>query len=315
MVLEGKRSYTANVLSGVPQGSVLGPCLFLYYINDIPEHVQSKVRLFADDTIMYLTVKSSNDALCLQKDLSTLAEWELKWQMAFHPEKCQVISISRRRKVLHHNYILHGHSLSHVDSAKYLGVTITKDLSWNKHINNAAIKANNTLSFLKRNVQINNASLKTTAYQTLVRPQIEYASTVWDPYTNSNIDRLEMVQRRAARYVLNRYHNTSSVTEMIHELQWPSLESRRKMQRLSMMYKIRHGLVILDNSECRLIPSAKRLRTGHDQSYDIPYSRANYHQYSYVPRTIRDWNALPAQVVLAPSLNQFKGRLLVSQAN
>ena len=72
-----------------------------------------------------------------------------------------------------------------------------------------ALKANNTLSFLKRNLQINNASLKTTAYQTLVRPHIKYASTVWDPYTNSNIDRLEMVQRKAARYVLNRYHNTS----------------------------------------------------------------------------------------------------------
>ena len=172
VVLEGKIFYTANVLSGVPQGSVLRPCLFLYYINDIPEHVQSKVRFFADDTIMYLTVKSSNDALCLQKDLNTLAEWEVKLQMAFHPEKCQVISISRRRKVLHHNYILHGHSLSHVDSAKYLGVTINKDLSWNKHIHYVALKANNTLSFLKRNLQINNASLKTTAYQTLVQPQI-----------------------------------------------------------------------------------------------------------------------------------------------
>ena len=87
---------------------------------------------------------------------------------------------------------------------------------------------------------------------------------------------------------------TPRVSQMIHELQWPSLESRRKMQRLSMMHKIRHGLVILDNSECRLIPSAKRLRTGHDQSYDIDYSGANYHQYSYVPRTIRDWIVLRA---------------------
>ena len=77
-----------------------------------------------------------------------------------------------------------------------------------------------------------------------------------------------------------------------------------------MMYKIRHGLIILDNSECRLIPSAKRLRTDHDQSYAIPYSRANYHQYSYVPTTIRDWNALPAQVVIAPLLEPVQGALV-----
>ena len=121
------------------------------------------------------------------------------WQMAFHPEKCQVISITRRRRVLKHTYLLHNHPLAHVDSAKYLGVTITSDLNWNKHVNNIANKTNHTLSFLKRNLQINDTKLKTTAYQTLVRPQLEYASSVWDPYTKKNIDRFEMVQRRSAR--------------------------------------------------------------------------------------------------------------------
>ena len=87
VVLEGERSYTARVRSGVPQGSVLGPCLFLYYINDIPENVQSKVRLFADDTIIYLAFKDNRRTSSLQKDLDTLARWESKWQMAFHPEK------------------------------------------------------------------------------------------------------------------------------------------------------------------------------------------------------------------------------------
>ena len=306
VVLDGERSYTASVRSGVPQGSVLGPCLFLYYINDIPENVQSKVRLFADDTIMYLAFKDKKKTSSLQKDLDKLAEWESKWQMAFHPEKCQVISISRRRSVYRNKYYLHGHILSHVDSAKYLGVTITSDLNWNKHIDNITRKANNTLSFLKRNLQINNTTLKATAYQTLVRPQVEYASSVWDPYTKKNVDRIEMIQHRAARYVLNRYNNTSSVTNMLTNLKWQTLEQRRKAQRLTNIYKIRNGQVILDNHETRLIPVHSQHRTSHGQRYDVPFSRANYHRFSYVPRTIREWNALPSNVVSAPNLNEFK---------
>ena len=196
--------------------------------------------------------------------------------------------------------------LSHVDSAKYLGVTITSDLSWNKHINNITFKANNTLSFLKRNLQINNTTLKTTAYQTLVRPQLEYASSVWDPFTKKNVDRIEMIQRRAARYALNRFNNTSSVTNMLNDLKWQTLEQRRKAQRLTNLYKIRNGQVVLDSYETRFIPANTRHRTCHDQIYDIPFSRANYHRYSYVPRTIREWNALPSHVATAPNLNQFK---------
>ena len=158
----------------------------------------------------------------------------------------EVISITRRRRVLKHTYLLHNHPLAHVDSAKYLGVTITSDLNWNKHVNNIANKANQTLSFLKRNLQINDTRLKTTAYQTLVRPQLEYASSVWDPYTKKNIDRLEMVQRRSARYVLNRYNNTSSVSDMISDLKWESLEQRRKEQRITTMFKGYNGDVVLD---------------------------------------------------------------------
>ena len=89
VVLEGERSYTASVRSGVPQGSVLGPCLFLYYINDIPENVQSKVRLFADDTIVYLAFKDNHKTTSLQSDLDQLARWESKWKMAFHPKNAK----------------------------------------------------------------------------------------------------------------------------------------------------------------------------------------------------------------------------------
>ena len=119
VVVEGEKSGSINVESGVPQGSVIGPSLFLFYINDMPEGIRSRVRLFADDTIVYLTITSDTDADYLQEDLDKLAEWEGKWKMAFHPDKCNVLTITRKRKPIVREYQLHGHTLEAVKSAKY----------------------------------------------------------------------------------------------------------------------------------------------------------------------------------------------------
>ena len=108
--------------------SVLEPSLFLFYINDMPEGIQSTVRLFADDTIAYVTISSDADAANLQQDLDKLAEWESKWLMKFHPEKCNVLTISKKRGPSKYNYTLHGHILEHDTSANYLGCTISSDL-------------------------------------------------------------------------------------------------------------------------------------------------------------------------------------------
>ena len=112
--------------------------------------------LFADDTIAYLAIKSTADAAMLQRDLDKLGEWETKWQMEFHPDKCEVLRISKKRKcnTLQPNYVLRGHKLKVVSQAKYLGVTVTSDLRWNTHITNITNKANSTLAVLKRNVRV-----------------------------------------------------------------------------------------------------------------------------------------------------------------
>jgi hypothetical protein len=111
--------------------------LFLYYINDIPTGLDSTIRLFADDTIAYLVIKSNSDAvITLQRDLDKLAQWEQIWKMAFHPDKCNVLTISRNKTPVKFKYCLHGHVLESVDKAKYLGVTISEDLKWESHINN-----------------------------------------------------------------------------------------------------------------------------------------------------------------------------------
>lgn len=111
VVVDNEKSYCGTVDSGVPQGSVLGPLLFLLYINDMPNGITSTTRLFADDTIMYRPIKNEQDAILLQKDLDKLAEWETKWQMEFHPQKCQVLRITRKAKQITTNYYLHGHQL------------------------------------------------------------------------------------------------------------------------------------------------------------------------------------------------------------
>ncbi len=160
VVLDGERSYEADVASGIPQGSILRPCLFLFYINDIPEGLHSTVRLFADDTIAYLAVSSNADAESLQEDLRRLEEWERKWQMEFHHGKCQVLTVTRKRKVIKYDYVLHGQVLEHVSAAKYLGVTVSSDLRWNRHVAAVTSKANSTLGFLKRNLQVKSEDLR-----------------------------------------------------------------------------------------------------------------------------------------------------------
>ena len=127
--------------SGVPQGSFLGPILFLAYINDLPEQVRSRVLLFADDTAMYLALDKQADSEIQQKDLEILDFWEKLWDMSWNPTKCQVIHVTRPKTPLQTKYHFHGCVLENVPSAKYLGVTISEDLKWSEHINNITKKA------------------------------------------------------------------------------------------------------------------------------------------------------------------------------
>ena len=166
------------VSSGVPQGSVVGQILFLVYSNDLTEQAKSRVRLFADDTAMYLPLSSHIKGQILQNDLLSLEKWEKMCDMNFNPSKCQVLHVTRLKPPTETKYFLHDTMLDGVSSAKYLGITISDDLSWSIHIDNITKSANQTLGFLKRNMRVHNKDLKSVAYTTLVRSQLEYASTV-----------------------------------------------------------------------------------------------------------------------------------------
>ena len=258
---------------------------------------------------MYLGIESRDQASKLQEDLDRIAEWSKKWMMVLNTDKCKVISISRKRNKIRHQYTLGNTPLELVSSAKYLGVTITSDLKWNQHVSNVVNKANSTLGFLRRNLQINNPALKAIAYKALVRPLVEYASTVWDPHSQNLVHQIEMVQRRAARFCLRRYHNTSSVEGMLRELQWTSLQQRREDSRLVMMYKIHNSLAHIAAQDYIVPVLQQSTRSLHCESYLVPRSRTESHRQSFFPRTVRDWNSLPSFTVTASSVDAFRLRL------
>ena len=319
VVVEGKSSDSAPVTSGVPQGTVLGPILFLIYIDDLPKRAQyCTIRLFADDCIIQKAIKTEDDCHRLQQDITNIGKWERDWLMEFHPDKCQVLTIPANSHPILESYHLHDICLQRPpnNTIKYLGVTIQSDLKWNHHIRSITAKASRTLGVIRRNVRVPDPQIRERAYKSLVRPQVEYASILWDPPHNQGpsstrqstlAHQVEMVQRRSARYVCNRYHNTSSVTNMLDELAWPTLEARRSNARLCMMYRIIHGLVAIPFDHL-FIPSQSRSR-GHDQRFIVTRTRLNIYRDSFLPRTIRDWNSLSQSLVSSKSLDQFKCEL------
>ena len=170
------------VLSGVTQGTVLGPLLFSLYINDITEDADSELRLFAVDCVCYREIKDTEDTVKLQEDIDRIGCWARSWGMRFQPVKCNIMQITRKRiKKINASYSLEGMVLENVEKIKYLGVTITNDLKWNTHVSNTCTKANRTLGFLRRNEAVCPLDAKESAYKGLVRPILEYGSSVWDP--------------------------------------------------------------------------------------------------------------------------------------
>ena len=196
-------------------------------------------------------------------------------------------------------------------STKYLRVTINNQLKWDEHVENVCGTASKLLGFLRRTLHKCPEHIKEKAYKSLVRPRLEYSASVWDPYKQKHIDKVEMVQRQAARFVKNAPHRMKadqpSVTTMIKDLGWDTLQSRRKTGRLTMLYKITNGLVEMP-PQYHPKPQIQQ-RRGHPHMYQHHQPSVDAYKYAFLPRTIIDWNALPSQVFAATSLQNFKQRL------
>jgi hypothetical protein len=305
--VNGMHSSWEDITSGVPQGSVLGPVLFLLYINDISQQLQSQIRLFADDSIVYKEINTPADHEILQNDLDTLSSWADDWLMRFNVPKCAVMSITLKRNVSIHQYSINGEALQRVKQHDYLGVTISDDLKWSSHIQKSVLKASRSLGMLRRTLSPCNSEVKARAYLSLVRPKLEYGSEAWNPHTQTDINRLEQVQRQAARFVHADYRRTTHVTPLLQSLKWDSLQTRRLQSQATMFYKIQYNFVNIQlPSYIQLASSSHRTRSHHNLKYQQPSSTVDAYGYSFYPRTIRIWNKLPATAVNAPSIPVFR---------
>lgn len=309
VVIDGCPSTLLPVTSGVPQGTVLGPILFLIFINDIAENIKSDIRLFADDCLLYRTITTSEDHHILQQDLDRLLHWADAWQMQFNADKCFVMPTTLARSPSTYDYTIKNKALATTQSHPYLGVELHHKLNWGPHIAKITGKANRILGFLRRNLKNCTRQVKEKTYQAMVRPHIEYASTVWDPYTKDHINQINMVQRRAARFVLHRYGRLDSPTQMLNQLGWPSPVRRRTEFRLIFLYKIIYHLVAVP-SYYLPPPAQTRTRSSHTLKFQRYQPNIQAFQYSLLPRTIPTWNNLPASVVSAPTLDLFKQGLI-----
>ena len=267
--------------------------------------MQSTMRLFADDSVIYRKICCQEDHLKLQQDMAVLADWSTKWLMHFNIKKCATLTITKKRKPSIFQYKILGEELAAVDQHEYLGVTVTHDLRWNSHHQKIINKASRTLGLLRRTLSHCTQTVKSTAYKTLVRPQVEYASEAWNPCTLDGQNRIEQIQRSAARFVFNDYRKTTSVTPLINNLGWESLHARRLLAQSTMFYKIHHGLVNI-TMPAIIVPATYFARRDHTFKYLIPDASNNSYKFSFYPRTVRVWNQLPSTAVHAPSVSVFQ---------
>ena len=184
VVVRGSFSTWTKVTSGVPQGTILGPIVFLIYINDFLNGISSPTKLFADDTKVYRgLIDLEKDKQILQSDLDRMTEWTNTWQLHFNSDKCEVMRITHQKDISLPDYNLSGKKLKVVNEFKDLGVIMTSNLSWSNQVASSVKKSNRILGLIKRTVgSFTPTSTFTTLYKSLVRPLLEYAAPVWSPH-------------------------------------------------------------------------------------------------------------------------------------
>lgn len=299
VVVNGASSSPVEVLSGVPQGSVLGPLLFLIFINDMPADLKSTVRLYADDCVIYLPVTCINDAKILQADLDAVTSWCDKWKMSLNIKKCYHVKFTNKINKLVTAYRINETALQMCDEVRYLGVTFSSTMNWSAHVDAVVAKASRMLYFFQRNFKHAPTGLKETLYVTNIRPVLEYACQSWDPFTNKNIDKLERVQKRASRFVTANYDFTVRSSSIVDGLGWKTLAARRKVLRLKFLFNIISDKTGINKHIYIKEPHYITARRDNQRKIRPYQCRIDVFKYSFFPNTIEEWNALPSEVVAA----------------
>ena len=327
--VNGQFSTTSRVLSGVPQGSVLGPLLFLIFVADMAPIVQNFISLYADDTKLFSYMLESNTSASIQEDINKLSSWSDKMQMSFNPEKCHRLHLGKNNKQHPYflpkiyattetpssiSYTLYLHRLENVPDEKDLGVFVDRKLNFKKHISQKISKANSMLFLIKNTFKHLDKNMFKLLYKSLVRPHLEYASCIWNPISKEDSIRIERVQRKATKFVPGL--STLSYPDRLKELELPSLHYRRLRTDLIFIYNYINQNILLEtkthckfcqNSDLMLAPITAGTR-GHPFRFKI--HRLNTIRARFITgRTLHHWNNLSASTVTACSLNSFKTRL------
>ena len=303
VVVNNARSQWCNVKSGVPQGSVLGPTLFVLYINDLPEVLDSTVRIYADDTKAFSCVSTPDQRKLLQADLCSLTDWSSKWQLQFNARKCCVLHLGSGD--CQERYTIGSSALSTVEETKDLGVLVDDKLKFHSHVSYAINKANRVLISIRRAFQCHDTSTIPKLFKGLVRPLLEYGNVIWSPRYISDAKAVERVQKRATKMISTMKH--LPYIERLKCLNLPSLEYRRRRGDMIQVYKIiyEHDRLNPDH----FFQLADTPTRGHSLKLSKPRCRTNVRKNTFSHRVIDDWNSLPEVVVQAPTIDAFKTRL------
>ena len=306
VAVHGVTSHPVPVFSGVPQGSVLGPLLFLIYVNDLCLSnftTNSSLVLYADDTTLYKPLSQSSDLSDFQADINTIHNWFSSNQLTANAAKTKSMVISTKKDpfpdmILH----LNNQPIERVPSAKFLGIWITQNLSWNLQVDHICKKARRTIGFIHRAFHSAPVSTRRILYLALVRPILEYGSTTWHPLNKTLTNRLESCQRFACRVILQSWK--ASHDDLLLKTDLPLLSKRRDIATLCHLFKIVHDLCSSPNP---FKPHPRpNLRNLNSCALDPPFCRLTLSQRSFYPYAPTLWNYLPEEIVQCRSLSSFK---------
>ena len=318
--VNGVLSEERAVLSGVPQGSVLGPLLFLLFINDIVDDLETNLFLFADDSKLFKHIRTQADMAALQRDLVRLEDWSNRWLLRFHPDKCHVLSLGKfealsklsadarapgkllDQELFASPYSLCGFELDHVEEEKDLGVTIDEELTFSSHIDGKIAKANSFLGLIRRNFCYLDKSSMLRLFKAFVRPHLEYAQAVWSPHLPGVVNRIENVQIRALNLIPEL--RGLSYEEQLRSTKLPTLAYRRFRGDLIEVYKHLHSY------DKAVITSSFACSARHPDKLAQTHRKSNLDQRLFYHRVQQSWNLLPASCRdLEITVDTFKNRV------
>ena len=295
-------SPAAEVKSGVPQGTVLGPVLFLLYSADLPSAVSNcKLSMYADDTKLFKTISVKDDCTLLQNDLNSIAKWADSWQMTLNPSKTKLLTIGNCK--VQFDYVLHGKDIEKVSHINDIGVTIQSNLKFTTHCTNTLKKAYYVIRTIFTTFKGHNHSFYMKMYTCYVRPILEYASQIWSPVLITNIDRIERVQRYYTRRLCSRNDDYMQRLDLFNI---DSLEERRIKSDIVLFFKLTKNVINMNVSDHYTIVKRNR---GHSKHLFLYYSRTDKRKYFWINRIVPHWNKLSNDIVTSDNAKLFKSRL------